>query len=72
MKLDLCFDLRHGLQRNCIGIIKSAKLWSHELLMLLIWNSRHGPWMSKQRAEQVGRCMDDYFSLMTPDGCPLF
>lgn len=70
--LDIVWDPSHGVQRDLVGIIKSSNLWSHERLMMLTWNSRHGPWTSKQRAEQIGHTMDEYFELMSPSQCPLF
>lgn len=65
-------DLSHGVQRDVVGVIKKSKLWTHELLMLLCWNTRHGPFMSKTRAEQVAQCMQDFFAFMEPGECDLF
>ncbi len=70
--VDVCFDHSHGVHRDVIAIIKQANLWSHELLMLLIWNARFGPWMSKARSEQVAGCMKDFFQLMDSRSCDLF
>jgi hypothetical protein len=72
VNVDVAFDPSHGCHRDVIAIIKQADLWQHELLIMLSWNARHGPWMSKARAEQVTSCMKEFFALMTPDSCELF
>lgn len=72
LNVDWCPDPSHGVHRDFLGSLKSARLWQHELLMMLTYNNRHGEWDGNRKFRAAKQGMASYFATFRPTECPLF
>ena len=72
MNIDFAPDINHLAWNAAKRALKSARLWGHQLLMLLNFIMRHGPYNQSARLQQCREGFEEYLVLAEPSQCPLF
>jgi hypothetical protein len=72
LNLDHVPDINHLAWNAAKRALKSSRLWGHQLLMLLDFIMRHGPFNQSSRMQQCSEGFEEYLSLARPWDCPIF
>ena len=72
MNLGYVPDLNHLAWNAAKRALKSSRLWGHQLLMLLNFIMRHGPFSQSARLQQCREGWQEYLQLAEPSRCPLY
>lgn len=72
LNIDFVLDLNHLCWNAAKRSLKAARLWGHQLLMLLSFLMRHGPFNQASRLQQCKQAFGEYLQVASPQTCPLF
>ena len=71
MNINPKYDISHGAWRDVKNSVKDLDLYPHMLLMCVADSVHYRPWQASDCLTQVKDHSHQYFSLQSPDSCPL-
>ena len=66
LNINADFDLSHASQNSSKAALKSAKLWTRQVLMVVAANCVCGSTLSPPRLQQIRECVEEFFDTASP------